>query len=383
MRVLHVIPTIALEHGGPSHAVRLMARVVTKTGAEVHVAATSHGTSQGRTDPGRVWVYQEDGVTFRLFPQLAGSRWNFSASLTRWLFTRVADYDVLHVHAPFSYPTWPACAFARRMRVPYLYRTLGTLDPWSLRQKAWKKRPYYQLVEKRNLYGAHAVHVTSRPEREAIAALGVPRDKIALIPLGIDPASRLGPRPEAPPLRLLFIGRLHPKKGIPLLLEALSQLRATGIDAVLDVAGSGDEAYARVLAGEVQRLALGPAVRFVGFVTGEAKEQLLGSAHVFVLPAYDENFGISVAEAMAYGVPVVVSEAVGIAEDVNEARAGRICATGDAAALAGAVKELMDPEERAACGRRGVALVASTFSIGAMGSRLVEAYADALAAVTR
>lgn len=380
MRVLHVIPTIALEHGGPSHAVRLMARTVAETGAVVHVVATSFGTSQERTDRGRVWVYEEDGVTFRLFPRLAGSRWNFSASLTRWLFSHVADYDVLHVHAPFSYPTWPACALARRMRVPYFYRTLGTLDPWSLRQKAWKKRPYYQLVEKRNLYGAYAVHVTSPPEREAIAALGVPRDRIALIPIGIDPASRLAAPPLAPPVRLLFIGRLHPKKGIPLLLEALSQLRRAGVDAVLDVAGSGDESYARVLAGEVQRLGLGPAVRFVGFVTGEAKAQLLSSAHVFVLAAYDENFGISVAEAMAYGVPVVVSEAVGIAEDIHQAGAGRICATGDAAGLARAVKELTDPEERVACGQRAVALVASTFSVGAMKSRLVEAYGRAVAA---
>jgi glycosyltransferase involved in cell wall biosynthesis len=380
MRVLHVIPTIALEHGGPSHAVRLMARAVAETGALVHVASTSHGTPQERTDPRRTWVYEEDGATFHLFPQAAGSRWDFSVSLTRWLFARVADYDVLHVHAPFSYPTWPACAFARRMRVPYLYRTLGTLDPWSLRQKAWKKRPYYELVEKRNLFGAHAVHVTSRPEREAIAALGVPREKIALVPLGIDPASRLAARPIAPPLRLLFIGRLHPKKGIPLLIEALSRLRSAGIDAVLDVAGSGDDAYVSLLDAQVRRFGLGRAVRFVGFVTGEVKARLLGSAHVFVLPAYDENFGIAVAEAMAHGLPVVVSEAVGLAEDVRAAQAGRVCATGDASALGAALVELADPEERAACGERGVALVASSFSIDAMGRKLAAEYARAIGA---
>ena len=160
MRVLHVIPTIALEHGGPSHGVRMMASACAAR-HHVEVVATSYGTPQGRQDPGRTWQYEEGGVVYRLLPQLRGSRWNFSVPITRWLFSRAVDYDVLHIHAPFSYPTLAACAAARHAKVPYVYRTMGTLDPWSLRHRAWKKWPYYQALEKPNLRAASAIHVTS------------------------------------------------------------------------------------------------------------------------------------------------------------------------------------------------------------------------------
>jgi glycosyltransferase involved in cell wall biosynthesis len=377
MRVLHVIPTIALEHGGPSHAVRLMAEAVCSLGAEVHVAATSYGTPEGNEDPARVWDYEENGVAFHLFPQVAGSRWNLSWGLTRWLFTNATRFDILHVHAPFAYPTWPACVAARHAGVPYVYRPLGTLDPWSLRQKAWKKWPYYWLIERRNLFRAHRVHVTSAAEREAVETLGAEHERVTLIPIGIPAAPpRIDP-PRDGVLRLLFIGRLHPKKGIPLVLQAMATLRANGEDVVLEVAGSGDPAYAASLRAEIEKLALGEAVRFVGFATGAQKERLFAESDVFVLPAYDENFGISVAEAMARGVPVVISEAVGLADHVRTAGAGRICRTGDPANLADAIRSLASPEARRIAGARGVSLVAAEFSTHVMGQRLMTEYRSA------
>jgi glycosyltransferase involved in cell wall biosynthesis len=377
MRVLHVIPTIALEHGGPSHAVRVMAEAVHGLGAEVHVATTSYGTPQAREDPARVWDYREHGVEFHLFPQIAGSRWNVSLGLTRWLFTHARTYDVLHVHAPFAYPTWPACVAARRAHVPYVYRTLGTLDPWSLRQKAWKKWPYYHLVERRNLMRAYRVHVTSAAEREAVERLRVPRERIALIPIGIRiPPVRARPRSEGA-LRLLFIGRLHPKKGIPLLLEAVAVMRAAGEPIVLDLAGSGDETYTAWLRAETVRLAVDDCVRFVGFATGQEKAELFAGAHVFVLPAYDENFGISVAEAMAHGLPVVVSDSVGLADQVRAAGAGRICRTADVSSLTDAIRSLASPDAQRDAGGRGVELVATELSIPAMAQALMALYRGA------
>jgi glycosyltransferase involved in cell wall biosynthesis len=378
MRVLHVIPTIALEHGGPSHAVRIMARAVAEVGAEVDVVATSQGTPQGKEDPRRAWVYEEGGVTYRLFPQRAGSRWNFSLPLTRWLFGNVHRYDVLHVHSPFVYPTLSACLAARRANVPYLYRTLGILDPWSLRQKAWKKWPYYHLIERRNLLRSCVVHVTSEAERQAIIALGVTREKIALIPVGI-PSVRRRTAPLAEwPFRVLFIGRLHPKKGIPLLIDAIKQLRTEGTDAVLDIAGTGEPRYVDSLASHVRGLALDDVIRFVGFAAGERKAELFARAHVMALPSYDENFGISVAEAMAYGLPVVISDAVAIADHVRAAGAGRVCRTGDVPTLTQALRELLSDDARDACGERGAALVASEFSVAVMAQRLMSEYRRAI-----
>jgi glycosyltransferase involved in cell wall biosynthesis len=163
-------------------------------------------------------------------------------------------------------------------------------------------------------------------------------------------------------------------------LEAIDRLRRGGLDVVLDVAGSGDEAYAATLAAQVRALGLDSVVHFVGFATGARKSELFASADVFALPAYDENFGISVAEAMAHGLPVVISDGVGLAEHVRAAGAGRVCPVGDAAALAEALRELVPPRERAACGERAAALVARELSIPVMAERLLAEYHRAVAA---
>jgi len=376
MKVLHVIPTIALEHGGPSHGVRMMAAASAKT-MDVEVVATSYGTPQGIEDPHRTWQYDEDGVVYRLFPRTTAVRWNLSLPLTRWLLSHAAQYDVLHVHAPFSYPTLAGCSAATRSGVPYVYRTMGILDPWSLKRRAWKKWPYYQLLEKRNLRDASIVHVTSEAERQAIEKLGF-GERVRVVGYGVALPAPVH-RVPGQTVRVLFIGRLHSKKCLPVLLDALAKLRAEGETTLqLDIAGGGDDLYRQELEERARRLGIEAHVHFLGFVRGEAKARAFSESDVFVLPSYHENFGLAVVEALAAGLPAIVSDGVALADEIDAAGAGIRAAAGDVQSLADALRRMVDPVSRAEAGERARQLVARRFTIEAMESGLEEMYRSAV-----
>ncbi|HEX8430030.1 MAG TPA: glycosyltransferase, partial [Longimicrobium sp.] len=263
MKVLHVIPAVAARYGGPSVAVRAMARGVRALGAEVTVATTD-ADGAGRLPVPLDRAVDEDGVRFRYFARTLPGEWKLSLPLARWLAASVAEFDVVHVHACFSYSTIPGCRAPLRRGVPYILRPLGTLDPWSLGRGAARKRGYLALIERKHLRHASAIHATSAAEAEGIAALGFGATT-RVVPLGVDLAAAAPERAPGPRLRLLFLSRLHPKKGLPLLLEAVAALTRDGrADVELAIAGDGSDAYRSELEGRVRALGIGDRVSFLG-----------------------------------------------------------------------------------------------------------------------
>jgi glycosyltransferase involved in cell wall biosynthesis len=378
MKVLHVIPSVSPLHGGPSFAVRRMAEAVAALDVEVDVATTTaNGKEELRVPLGR--PVNEQGVRYFYFPRQYPKSWTFSWPLTRWLAQYAGAYDVLHVHALFSYPSLAACWAARREGVPYVLRPLGTLDPWALRFRRWKKTPYFWLFERRNLLGAAAVQAVSPQEQRAIKGRGLPI-RVVTIPLGVDPPAFEDSKGATPSSRatdsvvkVLFLSRLHPKKGIELLLRAAGLL-ARQHQILLFIAGDGDAAYVRKLRQYAAVSGLEDRVIFTGFVMGAEKRRLLEQADLFVLPSYDENFGMAVAEALSVGLPVVVSEHVALAEHIREAGAGLVV-TSDAPDLARAMATLIkDPELRHRLGQAGRQLVRSEFSWSEVARRLAALY---------
>ena len=357
MRVLHVIPSLSPRHGGPTFAVRGMARAAAALGIDVTVAATT-ADGAGELDVPLEQPLVEDGVRYFYFRRQRPRGWSLSLPLAAWIRRSVGHYDVLHVHSLFSFPTLVAADAARRANVPYVLRPLGSLDPWSLDRGRWKKRLYISLVERRNLERAAAVHATSERERQAIRRWS-PGISPAVLPIGIDtctPAA-CGGNAHAPrhPIRFLFLSRLHEKKGLDTLFDALSRL--VDVDWHLDVAGDGDPRYVAGLKEQVDRRGYAPRVAFRGFVTGSDKQTLLEQADIFVLPSRDENFGLAVAEAMAAGLPVVVSTDVAIADDIVAHGAG-VAVSQDASELADALDRLTRNEGL----RRRMSDRASTFA---------------------
>lgn len=358
MRVLHVIPAVANRYGGPSAALRGMTVALASRGLSVTVATTD------ADGPARLAVpldgaVVEGGVTYRYFGRSAPGEYKFSWPLTRWLYREVRSFDVIHIHALFSYSTAAAARLAARARVPFILRPLGTLGAWSLGYRSWKKRPYLRLVERRHLRDAAALHATSDVEAGALASLGY-AGKTRVIPLGVDVlddlpvplTSEQSTGPSTRPVRLLFLSRLHPVKNLPLLLNAVALLgRSSGPRVDLTVAGEGEPAYEEELRRLVATLDLSDRVRFVGRLEGEAKERAFDGADLFVLPSKHENFGIAAAEALARGVPALLSREVGIALEVERAGAGRT-AEADASSLASAITSLACDRDRLQAMRR-------------------------------
>lgn len=253
--------------------------------------------------------------------------------MTTWLIMNVHKFDLLHIHAIFSYPSTIAMIIARKMGVPYIVRSIGQLDEWSLNQSPLRKKIMLFLTEGRNLNCASAIHVTSLNEYSQVYRLGF-RSKILNLRLGITNENTDNQTKEQVTVdssfkktRFIFLSRIHPKKQLDIVLKSFSLIKKTfGKDSwEFFVVGNGDSEYISELKGLSKKLAISESVHWMGYLEGKVKIDLLRSMDWFVLPSASENFGISVIEALSVGVPVIISEAVGVSSVVMESKAGMIC----------------------------------------------------------
>jgi len=172
---------------------------------------------------------------------------------------------------------------------------------------------------------------------------------------------------------VLFLSRIDPKKGMDLLLPAFAQLRENYPDAVLVVAGDGDPTFLEGLKGQACELRLGEGIMWAGFLEGDVKQNAFADADLFVLPSYSENFGVAVVEAMSYGVPVIVSDQVGIHGEIAEARAGLVVECSVPRLTEALTRAVCDLDWR--CRASGNAIkLAATFAPDIVASRLIKTY---------
>ena len=240
--------------------------------------------------------------------------------------------DLVHFHGLWQ-PGWrKRAARCRRAKQPYVISPHGMLEPWALKHKAWKKWPYYHLFEKSLLSGANCLFATGRMEAEHIAKL-LPKSRICCIPLGLSSKrteSYLQSRKRLGYSRgrvLLFLSRIHPKKGLDMLLSALSGIEDPRMKGCrLVVVGGGDAAYLKKLklfcSANEGRL---PDITWKGEIWGEDKWDYMSGADLFCLPSHSENFGMAVLESLQVGTPVLTTNQTPWAE--YEGREGcYICA---------------------------------------------------------
>jgi glycosyltransferase involved in cell wall biosynthesis len=351
MRILHVIPSVAERSGGPATAIVPLCHALREQGSDVMLVATGEGLSQ--TTPGSLTDYK--GVPAIFFPVQLGASFKYSRPLAAWLKNNVQSFDVAHIHAVFNHTSVAAAAACRSANVPYVVRPLGTLDPWSMKQKPVRKRVFWYVSGRTMLRQSAAVHYTARAEKEATESfLGLNHGRV--IPLGVQ-ASETNHSNELaewfPPLAgqryVLVLSRLDPKKGLDLLIEAfVSLIRRPEFGAWrLVIAGDGPREYVALLK---EKAANSHRIMFTGWVEGEQKEALLRKASLLALPSRHENFGFSVMEAMVRGVPVLLSPQVNLANEIEAAGAGWIVDRDEL--TAGVAAALEDEAERA---RRGKA----------------------------
>jgi len=329
MKVLHVIPTLAAEEGGPSQAIIEILLALKTVGVDVALLTTSLKRVSERLE--------QTGNQLSIFTvkNIFKERWGISPELIHWLKKHLRRYDLVHIHKTFCFISLVTIHYCRKYKIPYVIRPAGMLNRYCYQVGRIRKFVYFQLFEKKNIEHAAAIHCTTHYEVEEIKHL-MPYAKFKIIPLG----TKLFLGSAIPDMagngsssfeqlleresrkKILFLSRLDPKKGVENLIRSIAILKQKYSDFVLIMAGTAAADYVERIKNLAQSLGVSSNILFTGFLNGRDRILALKAAKIFVLPSYDENFGIAVIEAMAYELPVVITKNVGLFESVEEFRAG-------------------------------------------------------------
>jgi glycosyltransferase involved in cell wall biosynthesis len=386
MRVLHVIPSLSPTSGGPSfalpamarallpHEIRLIAATTDDDGPGRHLSRVTHGVET-----------PQDGWSALYFPKQT-EFYKVSLPLRGWLRAHVTEFDVVHIHAVFSFASLVAGHAAAAQGVPYIVRPLGVLNRWGMEnRRKLVKALSFRLFDLPMLKKAAAMHYTSRMEMEDAARFGLTNLQ-RVIPIGIDlaPFDSLPPRsvfsahfPETAATRnLLFLSRIDVKKGLDLLINAFAKISPSQTNTRLIICGDGDPA----LIGKLKTMAtaggVADRITWAGQVTGELRLAAFSAAELFVLPSHSENFGIALLEAMAAGLPCLSTDQVALAADAVRDNAVLLTSR-EPAAIAARLQALLDsPEQCHLLGQSARILARCDYSLPAMGKALQNLYRE-------
>lgn len=384
MKILHIVPTYypAFRHGGPIESVHTLNAWLVKLGVEVTVYTTNINGDELLDVPLEVPV-DRDGVSVFYFP-VTFMRWEYSRALHKALATHTREFDLIHITSVFLFASTLGAYYARKFHKPYIISPRGTLmrEPLA-RKNSLVKRLYLSLIERRNLAHANAIHFTAENERKEYVELGFPVREAIVIPNSFDSVSldagergsfrRRHTIPEDKKI-VLGLGRIDWKKGFDTLIPAFKEVNAKDPSTLLVIVGNDWNNYEKEVRCMVRESNLESSVLFTGMLTGKEKTSVFFDANCFVLASYAENFGMAVVEAMASGLPVVVTEDVGISPFVLEANAGLVVKKGTDE-VARAIQEILyDPVRAKEMGRRGAELVKREFAPEKVAEKFKNAY---------
>jgi glycosyltransferase involved in cell wall biosynthesis len=384
MRILHVAPSYypAVRYGGPIWSVRGLAKGQAALGHEVHVF-TTNADGPGRLDVPTDRPVMLDGVHVHYFPLGWPARLYRSPILARALSDHVAGFDVVQLHSVFLWPTLKAARAAKRAGVPYVVSPRGMLVKDLLRAKSGLlKRAWIALFERKTLEGARFIHVTADVEAQEMQAFGITLPAVVTVANGVEPPDEYDTDAVSDDVNmaitkgsyLLSLGRLSWKKNLIALIDAMAGVRGQR----LIIAGNDDEGHAAELRNRIAEAGLGERISVLDRAVDNAdKEELFARCDLFVLPSLSENFGNTALEAMARGKAAVVTHGCGVAEIVNEGKAGLVC-NPDPASIGAAITVLLtDEAKRIACGASGRTLAEERYGWKHIAAAMVRAYANA------
>lgn len=367
MKVLHVITSLSRSSGGPSRSVQGLVAGLNAAGVEAWLMTLVKGEGP--------WV---DGVSHFINGE------SFESVLDR------VKPDIVHLHCIWSLALHRCAVICRRKGIPYVIAPRGMLEPWSLKQKWLKKRIARFLYQDRDLKCAAALHATAESEAEQFRRLGF-KNPVILSPNGVNVPKNFELRNiRNTRKRVLFVSRMHPKKGAIELVEAWKLVVsgqggvASGwvCELVYTVSGELERGYELKVKGRVKELGLEDRVVFTGALNDDKKWAAYARADVFVLPTYSENFGIVVAEALWAGVPVITTKGTPWGE-LETAKCGKwidLPSEGSNpsawSALVAAIREMMSlsDDERRQMGANGRRLVEEKYTWTAVVKEMVKGY---------
>lgn len=293
MKILSFVSSLDLSSGGPSRSVPMLVKGLAELGVDITLMTVKSENMN---------THALEGTTAKL-KVLTPS---FSKKeIAKYL----ADerFDLIQIQSMWDLPYHKVMVEARRLGIPYIVTPRGMLEPWSLSQKKWKKKLAWWFYQRNDVQKSVCVFTTAKMEAEHVSNLGITTCKV-VIPNGIETdAYPCKSSVEGVKKQVLFLSRVHVKKGIELLFEAWKRLHSDYVDWQLLVIGNGEAEYIHSLENRVESLGLKDSIKILPPVFGEAKIKVYQESALFCLPSFSENFGMVIAEAMSCGTPVITT----------------------------------------------------------------------------
>lgn len=384
MEILHVLENVSARYGGPARVCKEISSALARSETRVTIFTTNRDYPKGKLDVPINTLVRQDGYNIWYF-SVQFTPYMVSLDMMKALRLHTGEFDLLHIHGLYSFPSTIAAYYAKKFEIPYIMRPHGSLDPFLFYKPKNRliKRIHEHLIERRNFNKAAAVHYTSQEEM-ALIPFKIKAPSL-IMPLGID----LRKYENLPPVGtfkgkynlkgkklILHLGRINFKKGLDILVKGFARLSFDRNDVCLVLAGPDNEDYGKQVEKWIIDEGVKDKVVFTGMLHGIDKLAVLRDADIFALPSYSENFGIAVVEAMACELPVVISNKVNIWREIQKAGAG-IVTSCDADEVANALKSLLDEASvRFRMGGAGKMLVNKTYNWEVVVNDMLKAYQD-------
>ena len=362
MLTFHIVSSIDISSGGPSKSICDLALEQAKEGASVQIISLKTENPYFTQNP-----HKNLNLLFL-------ERKFFKSALTKI----IKDHkpDILHGHGLWLMEVHHMAAVARKMNIPYIISPRGMLEPWALNYKRWKKEIALIFYQRKDLMKATCLHATSKMEADNIRKLGF-KNPIAVVPNGIYLSEFPYPysKPPKEKYTLLYLSRIHPKKGIELLIDAWKKIEKEKRKSwQINIAGNGEENYIKSLEQRIKNKGLENEIKYIGPQFGSDKIKVYQQADLFILPTHSENFGMVVAEALTCEVPVITTTGTPW-EDLHTHQCGW-WVNNDVETLAQTIQQAisLSSEERLLMGERGRQLIIEKYSVEIVATQMIRLY---------
>jgi glycosyltransferase involved in cell wall biosynthesis len=379
LRILHLVNFIGKRSFGIGPIVLGLASSQQARGHNVSICSLDTESEAKELET----LYHLHSGTIQPFPSVGPSRLACSPRMEQHVLAHAAEYDIAHTHGIWTYTSHIVNRWRAKRGGPTIVTPHGSLDSWALKRSRWKKRLALWLYEKKNLESTSCMHALSQREAYSFSAYGIDRP-IAIIPNGIsqewllstgDPTrfgSRFGLNAES--RIMLFLGRITPIKGLPMLLHAMEFLRKHLENWRLVIAGVNEFGHQDEVEALVSRLGLNTYVKFIGPLYGQDKRDAFAAAEVFVLPSHSEGAPFVILEALGASVPVLTTKASPW-EELNTHNCGwwtEISIEGISNALREALSK--SSEELKLMGINGKKLISEKYTWDKIGIKTIQLY---------
>ena len=386
MKILHVIITLSQKYGGPVKYCKTLCHSQAMAGEDVTIYTTNMDYPSGELNVALNQQVIQDGYALWYFP-VQFKPYFVSMDLYKALKHNLKKFDIVHIHGLYRFPLAAAAYYCRKYNLPYIVRPHGSLDPYlyNKNSKKVRKRLYEFFIENRNLNKASAIQYSTINEMLLAKPLGI-NSKYFISPNSIN-HSKYDKLPAKGYFRekynlnnnqkiIIHFGRINFVKGLDILVKAFAKTLKEFEDIILVLAGPDNEGFRTQVEKWINKEGISEKIIFTGMLRGDASLELLSDADIFALPSYTESFGMAVAEAMACGLPVVISDKVNIYRDVLEAKAG-IVTKCDADEVSDAFINLLgDDNKRLNFGKAGINLVKEKYDPNNITSNIINIYQD-------